>query len=472
MLTLAKSFLKRQIVEHRRRADAVRRASLSSEFGGLPPRLWGYTIDSGDYLCIDGHRVTDLVDRFGSPLHVVSLPWLKKTHDEFLWPFQADGTNVRLATSYKTNPLPSVISALHDLGTYAEVISEFELWLAGRLGLSGDRIIVNGPGKTKSMLARAVDMRVKLINIDGLGEIDLIAAEARRASRPQPVGVRVVTSVGWSSQFGLPISSGDAFSAFAQMRENPWLVPVGLHLHLGTGIRTVHTYLRAVQELLDFSRSINDRLGIELYVFDLGGGFAVPTVRSIDEWDDHMVSLGYPLLEAFPGDCPAPSDYAGPIKAIFDGATRSNGTPHEIILEPGRAITSGAQSLLLRVIAVKETNGVKKLVLDGGRNITMPLAWETHKIFPGSRLRQPFAVKTDLYGPLCHPGDVVARHLPLPTMGVGDVIAIMDAGAYFIPNQMNFSNPRPAVVTVRPGEVCLARRREDFEDMVRCDEIP
>src|SRR5688572_12982734 len=468
MLESAKTAFKKLVIERMLRQDAAQRAQLPGGFGGLPPSLWGCDIDAQGVLAIQGLSATELVQRFGSPLHVVNLPWLRKTHDEFLGAFTAHHPQTRLGTSYKTNPVPAVLKALHDCGTYAEVISEFELWLAGKLGLPGERIIVNGPGKHRAMIARAVDMGVKVINIDGLGEIEQIAAEAQRTGRTQPVGVRVVTSVGWSSQFGLAIANGDALAAFERIKQHAQLAPIGVHLHIGTGLKSVGLYLQAIREVLTFARVLRERHGIELSLYDFGGGYGVATVRGTDLWDDRMVGLGYPAREALPEDCPRPADYGARVAGLLSELLPKP-VGVEMVLEPGRAITSGAQTLLLSVIAVKEGGGVRKLILDGGKNITLPLGWETHKMFPANRLRQPFDTRTDLYGPLCHPGDIVARHLQLPALAVGDVLAIMDAGAYFIPNQMNFSNPRPAVVSVESGEAQLVRQRESFEDVVRLD---
>ena len=72
-------------------------------------------------------------------------------------------------------------------------------------------------------------------------------------------------------------------------------------------------------------------------------------------------------------------------------------------------------------------------------------------------------------GPLCHPADVVVAQRQLPRLAAGDLLAVMDAGAYFIPNQMNFSNPRPAVVMLADGVPRLIRERESFRDLVRLD---
>ena len=472
MLTRTKNAAKRAVIQRLRAVERERRRALPSEFGGLPPSLWGWEAGADGQMRLLGHDAVGLARRFGTPLHVVSIPWLRRTHDEFLSAFRKVYPNSHLATSYKTNPVPGVLKSLHDFGTYAEVISAFELWLAGRLGLPGERILVNGPGKGPEMLAEAVRLGAKIINIDGPGEIELIAAEAARRQRRQAVGVRVVTSVGWSSQFGLSIGEGAAMEAFKAILQHRELVPNGIHLHLGTGIKSVELYLKAIEEILVFAARLNRELGVDLRILDLGGGFGVPTVRGKEDWDRRMIAAGYPAREAIPADCPAPGAYAAGIADLLERYFPAAEDRPEIVFEPGRAITSAAQTLLLRVVAVKSRRGVRQVILDGGKNITMPLEWETHKIFSAGRLREPHVVPTDLFGPLCHPGDVVGRHMQMPELVPGDVIAIMDAGAYFIPNQMNFSNPRPPVVAVDAEGIRLLRSRESFEDIVRLDAIP
>ena len=95
------------------------------------------------------------------------------------------------------------------------------------------------------------------------------------------VGVRVITSVGWSSQFGLSIASGSAMEAFRRIRRYDDLVPAGLHFHLGTGIRDVAIYLQAVREMLDFAQAVRIGVGNPDHELDFGGGFGVPTVRPL-----------------------------------------------------------------------------------------------------------------------------------------------------------------------------------------------
>jgi diaminopimelate decarboxylase len=125
---------------------------------------------------------------------------------------------------------------------------------------------------------------------------------------------------------------------------------------------------------------------------------------------------------------------------------------------------------LLSVIGAKSGIDEKDfLIVDGGKNITLPLGWETHQFFAANKMNIESCRKYDVFGPLCHPGDIIVKNRMSPATEEGDILAVMDAGAYFIPNQMNFSNPRPPIVRVRNGEHSLVRQRETFEDIVRLD---
>ena len=474
MLGSIKKAVKHAYIRRLLNQEAASHGGEDSEADHLPPKLWGCSADENGLLSIGGVCSQALIKQYGTPLHVVNESVLLDTYKTFLDSFRAVHPNVQLATSYKTNPVPHVIKTLHDAGSYAEVISHFELWLALKLGVSPDKIILNGPGKSDAMLELAIDSRVEMINIDGPEEIDKIAQLARAAGIQQNVGLRVVTSVGWSSQFGLSIASGAALAAFEKMLRYPELSPTGLHLHLGTGIQNIQTYVQAVREIIEFSETLEAVHGVKISDFDLGGGFGVPTVRGMDEWDLRMVSLGYSARQPNPVGVPTPADYAGALAPLLQKLkTRSddNSQSPRVVFEPGRAITSSSQTLLLSIIAKKPGIENKEfLIADGGKNITMPLGWETHRIFAANKLKVKANSKYDVFGPLCHPGDIVVKNQVFPALEAGDNLAIMDAGAYFIPNQMNFSNPRPPIVSISDGMATLVRQKEEFEDIVRLDQ--
>lgn len=436
-----------------------------------PPTAWGLSINAAGHLEWDGVDLHDAARRHGTPLHVVNRARLQATYRRFRDAFTARFPRVDVGYSYKTNPLPAALAALHEAGATAEVISHYELWLALRLGMPGERIVFNGPAKTPEALAAAVDAGVKLINIDGMDELDQLERIAAERGRRQRVGVRIVASVGWSGQFGLSLRDGAAFAAFERLARSPHLAPCAVHLHLGSGLRDTGIYRTAADEALGFVRRLGDRLGIAIEHFDLGGGFGVETVRSYTNLDHQLLLNGFRLRPPRRGDAPSPEDYAAtlePIVARHLGSDRSRWP--ELVLEPGRAVTSSAQCLLVSVLANKpgDHHGPYAIV-DGGRNLMIPAGYEYHEVLPVTRAADPARRECSLYGPLCHPGDLLFKRRELPPLALGDVVAVMDAGAYFIPNQMNFSNPRPAAVMIERGAATVVRERERFEDLVQLD---
>ena len=138
----------------------------------------------------------------------------------------------------------------------------------------------------------------------------------------------------------------------------------------------------------------------------------------------------------------------------------------------GRAMTGNTQVLIASVLSLKA--GEPKpgwAILDAGINLAECARTEFHQIFPATRMHEIRTHRYRLAGPICSPGDVLSWSACLPELAVGDALAIMDAGAYFVPFSTSFSFPQPAVVMLEGAKVRLLRRAERFEDIVALDEI-
>jgi diaminopimelate decarboxylase len=473
MISIARKMAKHVWLRLVRHSDQRQRQRLGMQNRDLTPEFWDAAVGLDGHLVIGGCDVVRLAAQYGTPLHVVDRERLRKNYVDFLGIFRRHYPHVDVFYSYKTNPLPGVLHALHEFGAGAEVISHFELWLALKLGVLPDRVIFNGPAKTESALALAVSRDVGLINVDNIAEIDTIQRLASAADRVQKVGVRVITSVGWSAQFGLSIRDGSAWEAFKRAKSCPNLDPCALHFHLGTGIKDIDIYLQAIREVLEFADDLHGKLHINIRIFDFGGGFGVPTVRTFSSADMRLMKNGFSPRVMDVEAAPQLASYAALIAELFLEYRKLKG--HEdpvIIFEPGRAITSNAQTLLLRVLAVKPAReGKYNIILDGGQNVATPPTFEYHEILPASKMHETRNMFYDLFGPLCYPADVLCIHKPMPQLDPGDVVAVMDAGAYFIPNQKNFSNPRCAAVMVDSGTAKLIRKRESFKDIIHLDDF-
>jgi len=207
-------------------------------------------------------------------------------------------------------------------------------------------------------------------------------------------------------------------------------------------------------------------LGFAPTTIDIGGGFASRTSRE-------FTSLEMLKYQAF-GRLPAPSaPSADPCEFIrfiayaVHHAFAGERLP-EVIFEPGRCVTGPHQFLLLKVHAVKHRPGAGTwAITDGGLGtVTMPTYYEAHDVLPCTGVSRPRSEHITILGPGCFAGDIVYRNLPMPSLAPGDVIALMDTGAYFTALESNFGHPRPAIVSVGRNGKTLLRRRETFDDTV------
>ena len=165
----------------------------------LPLSSWGLEVDGDGRLARHGGALAELVEQFGSPLHVVDGDALERIATSAI---RRGGADVFF--SYKTNPVPGTLRILHAAGIGAEVISAYELWLAMRLGVPGERTIYNGPAKSPESLRIAVEHGVAAINANTSSELDLLRAAALAAGRAANVGLRVTLPGMWGGQFGIP----------------------------------------------------------------------------------------------------------------------------------------------------------------------------------------------------------------------------------------------------------------------------
>jgi diaminopimelate decarboxylase len=173
---------------------------------------------------------------------------------------------------------------------------------------------------------------------------------------------------------------------------------------------------------------------------------------------------------------PAPRDLfarygAALVEAIARGCRRHGLAPPDLIVEPGRALASDAEVLLLTVGAIRERPGIGRYALTDGGAMTVSLMFlsELHAVLLASRAAPDDRVPTSVFGRLPSPMDVVYRKLRMPALRSGDLLAVMDAGAYFTSTATNFGGPRPAVLLIDGGEARLVRRRETSDDLTRVD---
>lgn len=439
----------------------------------LEPSHWGLEVSGEGRLTYEGVDLPGLCQRHASPIHVVLGDRLRRTVEGYLAVPPGHPVGAEVFYSYKSNPVPGVLRLLHELGIGAEVISEYELWLALRLGVPPERIVYSGPAKSKASIRTAIERGILLLNLNHQEEIPAVVEAARALGRRPRVGVRVTTSGGWSNQFGGSIPGGQALETVREAHASGALQVCALHSHLGRLIRTRSDAVNYVREVLAFADTLRACLGLELEILDLGGSLGCPTVTPIDSLEQRLAgSFQRELTPPDPERTLAIRDYVATVMGEVQAHYRAVGRPApRVLLEPGRSMTGSAQLMLCSVLSLKNgTAAIPFALLDAGINVAECMRSEYHHVFHASRMREAHDQLVALAGPICSPGDVLRWAISLPQLHPGDTLALMDSGAYFVPFETTFSFPRPPVVLIDRGREQLLRRAETFEDLVRRDE--
>ena len=437
------------------------------------PAHWGAAVNAEGRLELDGVDLAHLVATHGSPLIGVSRRKLLADAQGVLQAVRAVSPDALVAYSYKTNCIPGVLAELHAAGLAAEVISPYELWLARRLGMPGDRIVVNGVNKPYEYIEEAVRAEVSSINIDDRAELELVKKAAAAVGTRARVALRL--KVDRRSHFGLRLENGEAAEAACEVAAAPELLEFrGLHFHALADNDDPRPHVAYLVRALTFARRIRRDHGLVTANLNIGGGYTVPTVKVMSRYE-----YARQRLLDMPCDPPEPAagtsfaTYIARVAEALENWCASHSLPMPRLgLEPGRIVTSQSHVLLTAVHALKSAATIPDFVMtDAGKILTSyPCDYEYHQMFVANKMRRAWNARYHLMGRLCTSADWLAKNRCLPRLDPGDVIAVMDAGAYFTSYASNFAFPRPAVVLLDEGAVRVLRREESYEHLVAMDE--
>jgi diaminopimelate decarboxylase len=403
--------------------------------------------DQGALVC-DGLPLADLAAAQGTPLYVYSAATIRDRYRAIDEAFHTYPHALHYAL--KANSTLAVARLLRGLGAGADANSGGEIAVALRAGFSPPQVVFTGVGKTDEELAYATDIGVKTINAESEGELRRIEEIARTRGVRARVAIRVNPDIDAKShphistglrgnKFGVPLE--DAGDLSRRYSRHDALQVVALHIHVGSQITDLDPLRRAAEAVVSLAGDLR-RDGIPIEHVDLGGGLGIP-------YD------GQPV--------PGPAEYAAVLLPIVQD------TGLHLLLEPGRNIVGPAGALVSRVIDVKPgTDGKLFVVLDAGMTeLIRPMLYNAyHRIEPVARNGAP-DVPCDIVGPLCETSDTLGKDRRLPPPHVGDLMAVLDAGAYGSVMASNYNRrTMPAEVMVDDGKWSVIRRRQTIEDLV------
>lgn len=434
------------------------RSGLPSKFGAASHLNWKDRID--------GVPIADLIKQHGSPLFVISEKKLRDNFRRIKRVFTARYSDVVFGWSYKTNYLGAVCNILHQEGAWAEVVSNFEYEKAIHNGVSGDRIIFNGPFKSRAILERAIHDGAR-IHIDHLDELHLLEELASELKKIVDVTIRLNFDTGYTepwTRFGFNVESGQAMNAAWRISASEYLQLGGVHSHIGTFILEPLAYSTQVRIMCEFMQAVEEKTGCEINYIDIGGGFAsLNSLQGVYLPPEQVV----PNLEQYADAiCDVLEEYTE--QRVAAGRKRP-----QLVLETGRAIVDDAEELLASVIANKNLpDGRNAIILDAGVNLLFTAFWYNHHVTPARQLSGR-AEESVLYGPLCMNIDVMRASIMMPPLSVGDVLIFSPVGAYNNTQWLQFIEYRPNVVLIH-GEkaVSVVRAAEDLDVVISQERLP
>jgi diaminopimelate decarboxylase len=398
-----------------------------------------------------------VAEKVGTPFYCYSTATIERHYRVFAGAF-ADARAL-VCYAMKANSNQAVIATLARLGAGADVVSEGELRRALAAGISREKIMFSGVGKTARELALAVDEGIFCVNVESAAELEILSTIAAAKDRTIDISVRVNPDVDprthakiatglAENKFGIPIRH--AREVYARAGKLPGIRVAGVDMHIGSQITELQPFEDAFALLSDFVRALRAD-GHRIEHVDLGGGLGIP-YREDNE------------------PPPDPDAYAKVVKA----ATRD--LDCMLIFEPGRLIVGNAGLLVTRVLYKKRGDAKTFVIVDAAMNdlIRPTLYGAHHEIRP---LVEPAVgakrILADVVGPVCESGDFLAEDRELADLEPGELLAVMSAGAYGAV-QAGTYNTRALVpeVLVRDDAWAVVRPRLEVETLIRLDQLP
>ncbi len=404
-------------------------------------------------LFFDGVSVQELAKKYDTPLYVLSEKRIRDNYNRLHDALICNYKYVRIFYAAKANSNLTVLSILQSQGAYLDAVSPGEVFLGLISKFTPDHIMFTGTSVRTDELRMLADTNVT-INIDSLSELDRLL----KAAVPPFLSVRVnpeigaghhshCVTAGSESKFGL--WEEEAIQAYA-IAKRARVERFGIHMHIGSGILEIEPYILAVEKLLSIAKRVHEEVGIDFEFIDIGGGFGVPYLPEEKDFD----------LAAF----------ASKVVSLFKAKIGEYclGKPF-LCVEPGRYLVADAALLLTTVNTVKITPSKKFIGVDAGFNTLLrPTIYGSyHPILVANKLGRADKVTYNIVGPICESGDALAKDRKLPTIEEGDVLAVLNAGAYgFSMSSQYNARPRAEEVMIRQGKPVVIREREPLDSLI------
>ena len=424
----------------------------------------GMTVENGE-LNISGVGVSELKSQYGTPLYVYDENMLVNQCRTFINNFKSSKFNTEVLYASKAFSCLEVLRIASREGLGVDVVSLGEIHTAYKAGYDMKRAYFHGNNKTREELQYALEVGVGTIVIDNDYEYEMINEIVRESGNTVDVLLRINTGIDAhtheyiktakdDSKFGYSVYDETIYDLIADINNQSNLNFVGFHSHIGSQIFEKTSFFEAVKVVMEFTRRVQERLGLAISVLNLGGGFGVYYTQ-----EDSPFELAEFLREY--------------IEVVERESDNFGLDLTKVVIEPGRSLTCNAGSTLYSVGGVKKTFAGREYVfVDGGMadNPRYALYKAKYEAMLANKMNEEADTTYTVAGKCCESGDMLVMDAKLPKAEQGDLLLVLSTGAYNYSMSSNYNRlPKLPVVFVKDGTSRLVVKGETLEDLIRQD---
>ncbi|WP_314083732.1 diaminopimelate decarboxylase [uncultured Gemella sp.] len=424
----------------------------------------GMTIEDGE-LNISGVGVSELKSQYGTPLYVYDENMLVNQCRTFINNFKSSRFSTEVLFASKAFSCLEVLRIANREGLGVDVVSLGEIHTAYKAGYDMRRAYFHGNNKTREELQYALEVGVGTIVIDNDYEYEMINEIVRESGNTVDVLLRINTGIDAhtheyiktakdDSKFGYSVYDETIYDLITDINNQSNLNFVGFHSHIGSQIFEKTSFFEAVKVVMEFTRRVQERLGLTISVLNLGGGFGVYYTE-----EDRPFELAEFLREY--------------IEVVERESDNFGLDLTKVVIEPGRSLTCNAGSTLYSVGGVKKTFAGREYVfVDGGMadNPRYALYKAKYEAMLANKMNEQATTTYTVAGKCCESGDMLVMDAKLPKADQGDLLLVSSTGAYNYSMSSNYNRlPKLPVVFVKDGTSRLVVKGETLEDLIRQD---
>ena len=424
----------------------------------------GMTVENGE-LNISKVGVSELKAQYGTPLYVYDENMLVNQCRTFINNFRSSKFNTEVLFASKAFSCLEVLRIASREGLGVDVVSLGEIHTAYKAGYDMRRAYFHGNNKTREELQYALEVGVGTIVIDNDYEYEMINEIVRESGNTVDVLLRINTGIDAhtheyiktakdDSKFGYSVYDETIYDLIADINNQSNLNFVGFHSHIGSQIFEKTSFFEAVKVVMEFTKKVQERLGLTISVLNLGGGFGVYYTE-----EDRPFELAEFLREY--------------IEVVERESDNFGLNLTKVVIEPGRSLTCNAGSTLYSVGGVKKTFAGREYVfVDGGMadNPRYALYKAKYEAMLANKMNQEADTTYTVAGKCCESGAMLVMDAKLPKAEQGDLLLVSSTGAYNYSMSSNYNRlPKLPVVFVKDGTSRLVVKGETLEDLIRQD---